>query len=272
MPAASLSAPVALLGIPWDAHSSHARGPAAGPAAIRNALADGAGNWVNSRGRDLRDPGILIDVGDVAFDGATEDIDAITGAVSAQLALGRPVLSLGGDHALTWPVFRAYAEQWSDIAIVHVDAHPDLHDAFEGDPLSHASPFARIMERDLAPRLIQIGIRASDEHQRAQAAGFGVETFAPERFGEALACLPTGRVYLTIDLDGLDPAFAPGVNHYEPGGLTTRELLTLIEALPGPIVGADIVELCPARDHQDMTAKLAAKLTKELVGRMSPPR
>ncbi len=264
--------PVALLGVPWDAHSSHARGPAGGPAAIRRALADGAGNWVDSRGQDLRDAGLLIDVGDVAFDGAAEDIDAISRAVSAQLALGRPVLSLGGDHALTWPVFRAYAERWAGLAIVHVDAHPDLHDAFEGDPLSHASPFARIMERRLAPRLVQIGIRASDGHQSAQAARFGVETFAPEQFGEALARLPEGPAYLTIDLDGLDPAFAPGVNHYEPGGLTTRELLTLIEALPGPIVGADIVELSPARDHQDMTAKLAAKLVKELAGRMAPPR
>ncbi|MGI9170127.1 MAG: arginase family protein, partial [Caulobacteraceae bacterium] len=186
-----------------------------------------------------------------------------------QLDLGRRVLSLGGDHAVTFHVFRAYADRWPDISIVHIDAHPDLHDNFAGDPLSHASPFARIMERGLSPRLIQIGIRASTDHQRLQAERFGAQTFGPEDMAGALACLPTGLVYLTVDLDGLDPSVAPGVNHYEPGGLTAREVLAVIGAIPGDLIGADIVELCPARDHLDMTAKVAAKLAKEIVGKMT---
>ena len=262
-------APIALLGVPWDRHSSHARGPALAPGAIRAALSNGAGNSFNTHGQDVSDQAVLIDVGDVAFTSPDEEADAITRAVADQLALGRRVLSLGGDHAVTYPIFRAFAAHRADIAIVHIDAHPDLYDDFEGNPLSHASPFARIMEQGLAKRLIQIGIRASNPHQDAQAARFGVETYPPERFADALAGLPSGPVYLSIDLDGLDPSFAPGVNHYEPGGLTTRELLTLIAAIPGPVVGADVVELAPGRDHLDMTAMVAAKLVRELVGKMS---
>ena len=263
-----LSSPVALLGVPWDRHSSHARGPAEGPAAIRGALAEGSGNWFNTRGEDLRDVGVMVDVGDVVFGDIAQEADAITTAVAAQLELGRKVLTLGGDHAVTYPVFRAFAAHRSDIAIVHIDAHPDLYDDFEGDPLSHASPFARIMERGLSSNLVQVGIRATYHHQEAQAQRFGVRSFGPDDLAAATQALPGGPVYLTIDLDGLDPSVAPGVNHYEPGGLTVRELLNLIKAIPGEIVGADIVELCPQRDHHDMTAKVAAKLVKEIVGQM----
>ena len=262
--------PVALLGVPWDRHSSHARGPALGPAAIRAALLSQAGNAFNIRGQDIRASGVMIDVGDVVFGVVADEADAISGAVAAQLALERPVLSLGGDHAVTYPVIRAFHDRWPDLTIVHIDAHPDLYDDFEGDPLSHASPFARIMEQGMANRLIQIGIRASNPHLDAQAKRFGVETFSPDQFSAAVAALPKGPTYLSIDLDGLDPAYAPGVNHYEPGGLSTREMLALIAAIPGPLVGADIVELAPARDHLDMTAILAAKLVKELVGKLTP--
>ena len=261
--------PVALLGVAWDRHSSHARGAAEGPAAIRAALADEAGNWENSRGQDLRDPALMVDVGDVALGDPAGEAGAITDAVAAQLDQGRKVLTLGGDHALTFPVFRAFAAHRRDIAIVHIDAHPDLYDNFADDPLSHASPFARIMERGLTRRLIQIGIRASNAHLRRQAERFGVETFGPDELAKATLVLPTGAVYLSIDLDGLDPSVAPGVNHYEPGGLTVRELLGVINAIPGEIIGADIVELTPRRDHLDMTAKVAAKLLKEIVGRMA---
>jgi len=264
-------APVALLGIPWDRHSLHARGPAGAPLEIRKALAVDSGNWINSRFQDLRDPALMIDAGDVGFDDEAGESVCVSRAVTALLDRGHPVLSLGGDHAATYPIVRAYSARHSGMAIVHIDAHPDLHDSFQGDPLSHASPFARIMERGLSPRLMQIGIRASDDHQRRQAARFGVETFGPDEVGEAIARLPAGPVYLSIDLDGLDPAFAPGVNHPEPGGLTVREVLAVIAALPGPIIGADIVELSPPRDVNGLTAHVCAKFVKELVGIMRLP-
>jgi agmatinase len=263
-----MSKPVALLGLPWDRHSSTGPGAGLGPAAIRRALADEAGNSFSADGLDLSRSEVLADMGDVDLSDPARDDQAITGAVRELLARGHRVLSLGGDHAVTFPILRAYAERHRELSIVHIDAHPDLYDDFEGDPLSHASPFARIMEAGLAAGLMQIGIRASTPHLAGQAARFGVRTFGPEAVAQAIAALPRGPVYLSIDLDGLDPAFAPGVKHYEPGGLTVREVLAVIAAIPGPIVGADIVELCPDRDHLDLTAKVAAKLAKETAARM----
>jgi agmatinase len=260
--------PVALLGVPWDSHSSTGPGAAAGVAAIRRALADDAGSPYANNGLDVRDAAVLCDAGDVDLSDEPGAVEAISRAVGGLLDAGRRPLVLGGDHAVSFPVLRAFAGRYPGLSIVHVDAHPDLYDDFEGDPLSHASPFARIMEAGLAARLVQIGIRASNPHLREQAARFGVETFGSDEVPAALTALPTGPVYLSIDLDGLDPAYAPGVKHYEPGGLTVREVLRIIAAIPGPVVGADIVELCPDRDHCDMTAKVAVKLLKEIVARM----
>jgi arginase len=258
---------VALLGAPWDSHSSTGPGAAAGVAAIRRAFADEGGNPYAVSGLDLR-KGVLVDAGDIDLSHEPGAADAITTAVAGQLDAGRRVLVLGGDHAVSFPVLRAYAGRYPTLSIVHIDAHPDLYDDFEGDPLSHASPFARIMEAGLAAHLVQIGIRASNPHLREQAQRFGVVTFGAEETQAAIASLPSGPVYLSIDLDGLDPAFAPGVKHYEPGGLTVREVLAVIAAIPGPLVGADIVELCPERDHGDMSAKVAAKLMKEIAARL----
>jgi agmatinase len=263
-----MSRAVALLGLPWDRHSSSGPGAALGPAAIRRALADHAGNWFASDGTDLGRPELLADMGDLDLSDPARDAEAITEAAAGLLAGGHSLLSLGGDHAVTFPLMRAYAEAHPGLSIVHIDAHPDLYDDFKGDPLSHASPFARIMEAGLAGSLVQIGVRASNPHQAEQARRFGVRSFGPEELSAALAALPDGPTYLSIDLDGLDPAFAPGVKHYEPGGLTVREVLAVIAAAPGPLVGADIVELCPERDHLDLTAKTAAKLVKEVAARM----
>ncbi len=261
-----------MLGVCWDVHSSHAHGAALGPGAIRQALWDEAGNRYSLSLVDALDTSMLVDRGDVALTGGEGDADLITAAAFDILDGGDQLLALGGDHAVTYPLIRAVASLYPGVRIVHIDAHPDLYHDFGADPLSHASPFARIMEQGLASQLIQIGIRADTPHLREQAQRFGVQSFSPDQIGRALAAvaaLGDGPVYLSFDLDGLDPAFAPGVNHYEPGGLTVREALSVIHALPGRLVGADIVELVPGRDLQNATAKVAARLVKELVARMA---
>jgi arginase family enzyme len=149
-----------------------------------------------------------------------------------------------------------------------VDAHPDLYDDFDGNRYSHASPFARIMEEGLAGRLVQVGIRTMSPHQQAQADRFGVEVIAMRDYRPDLALQLRGPVYLSLDLDALDPAVAPGVSHHEPGGLSVRDVLGLLERVAAPIVGADIVEYNPLRDHADMTAVVAAKFYKEVVARL----
>jgi arginase len=262
-------ADIVLLGIPLDANSSHLFGCAEGPAAIRAALHSGSGNSSTERGREVLSH--LDDAGDLAIAntaGSTDDADRITQAVDACLESGHQVISLGGDHSVTYPILRAFGHYFDDLTVVHIDAHPDLYDNLDDNPLSHASPFARAMEAGCMTRLVQLGIRTANPDQREQAARFGVEMLSPRELGQFDAKSITGPTYVSIDLDGLDPSVAPGVSHHEPGGLTFREVLDILDALPGPIVGADIVELNPSRDLIDMTAMAGAKLLKELVGAM----
>lgn len=116
--------------------------------------------------------------------------------------------------------------------------------------------------------LVQLGIRTATPHQREQAERWGVTMLSARELDAFDPAALSGPIYLSIDLDGLDPSVAPGVSHHEPGGLTVRELLDIIEALPGPLVGADVVELNPVRDLVDMTAMVAAKLVKEVAAAM----
>ena len=259
-----------LLGLPYDASSSFLRGAAAGPAAIRAALFSPASNGWSEEGVEVVPA--LADAGDLALPPDASSRARIEEGVARILLEGAAPIALGGDHSVTYPVLRALGPRHPVLTILHIDAHPDLYDEFEGDRFSHACPFARIMEERLAARLVQVGIRTRTAHQRAQAERFGVETIDMRAWDAGTRPVVTGPVYVTIDVDGFDPAFAPGVSHPEPGGLTTRDVVRVIQALPGPVVGADVVELNPRRDPSGITAFLCAKLVKELASRMLAPR
>ena len=256
----------ALLGIPFDAYSSYLRGAGDGPPKIREALGCDASNTWSESGVDLGS-GTYEDAGDLAF--AEKDafaaIEAGVGALIEQKK--RPVL-LGGDHSITYPIVKAMARRYSGLTIFHFDAHPDLYEEFEGNRLSHACPFARIMESGLAKRLVQIGIRTINRHQREQAERFGVEVVEMRALPACEKLKAAGPVYITFDMDVLDPAFAPGISHREPGGLSVREAITHLHAIQGDIVGADLVEYNPVRDVAGMTATVAAKILKEILGKM----
>ena len=259
---------VALLGLPWDEHSSFQRGAAGAPPLIRAAMRSPSSNLSTESGLDLGWEARFSDAGDVEIpegEGALAAIERVIGALASS---GARVMALGGDHAITYPVLRAQAAAYPGLTIVHFDAHPDLYDEFEGDRLSHASPFARIMEEKLAARLVQVGIRTLNAPQRAQIARFGVELVEMKDFRPDLVIRAAGPVYVSVDLDGLDPAYAPGVSHPEPGGLSTRDVLGVLQRLEGQLIGADVVELNPQRDPDGTTARVAAKITKELVARM----
>jgi arginase len=260
---------VALLGVPLDHNSSFLRGPAEGPAAIRAALHSGAANLAAESGVDFGSAGLLSDAGDVAITEGADCFEAIRTAAATQLAAGGRLLALGGDHSITSALVAAHEAVFPQLSILHFDAHPDLYDEFEGNRSSHASPFARIMERGRVRQLVQVGIRTLNAHQQAQAKRFGVLMHGMNDFDARAVVLPRGPVYLSFDLDALDPAFAPGVSHHEPGGLSVRDVLNVLRRVEGPIVGADIVELNPRRDLNGMTSMVAAKLVKEIGGRMS---
>lgn len=268
-----LLGPPRLTGLPYDASSSFLRGAAEAPAPIREALWSPQGNPWTELGEDISSADGLSDHGDLVL---TEDAAAaragIEAGITAVYAAGRRPIALGGDHSITYSVLRAVARAHPGATILHIDAHADLYDVFEGDRFSHACPFARIMEEGLASRLVQVGLRTITPHQRDQMERFGVTVFDMRRWGRGERPSTSGAVYLSIDLDGLDPAFAPGVSHREPGGLTVRDVIGLVHAVPGPIVGADVVEYNPGQDLLGVTASVAAKIVKELAGRMMADR
>ena len=257
-----------LLGIPHDSHSSFIKGAAEAPPAIRAELWSSAYNMWTETGVDLGTPGLFVDEGDIEFDGSTDAWELIESAVSEAIRGGEPAICLGGDHAVTHPILRAFRKRYPSLGILHFDAHPDIYEDFECDRRSHASPFARIMEEQLADRLVQIGIRTATGHQRQQWSRYGVEVTEMRQLKETPMLRFDTPVYISLDIDSLDPGFAPGVSHREPGGMSPRQILDILQTFEGRIVGADIVEYNPRQDFGSMTATVAAKFLKEIAGRM----
>ncbi len=256
-----------LVGIPFDGQSSYLRGPAEAPSKIREAMACDASNKWTESGVDLGAPGIYEDAGDLRFQ-EKDAFAAIEFEIQKLIDAGKRPVSLGGDHSITFPIIKAFAKKYAALTIFHFDAHPDLYEEFEGKPLSHACPFARIMEAGLAKRLVQVGIRTINQHQREQAQKFGVEVNEMRGLPACDRLKADGPVYITFDMDVLDPAFAPGISHREPGGMSVREAIAHLHSIHGAIVGADIVEHNPVRDISGMTATVAAKILKEILGKM----
>ena len=259
---------VAVVGVPLDENSSFLRGSALGPKRIRETLQSGSTNMSTELGVDLGSAEGWSDLGDLTLRSGSEAIADIETTASEFLSMGIRILALGGDHSITYPLVKAHARANKGLTVLHLDAHPDTYDSYDNNRFSHASPFARIMEEGLGVRLVQAGIRTMNPHQREQAGRFGITVLEMKDWSIARMPQLKGPVYLSLDMDVLDPAFAPGVSHHEPGGMTARDVLSVIHALPVETVGADIVEFNPMRDPGGTTAMVAAKLYKEIVGQM----
>ena len=254
---------IIIQGIQFDEKSSYQKGPKLAPPLIREALNCGSANMFAENLTSIENSKIE-DKGDFEISNYF-DIEKIT---KTHLDSGAKVYTLGGDHSITFPIIKAHFEKYPKLDILHIDAHCDLYDNFEGDPYSHACPFARIMENGLAVKLVQVGIRTLNTHQAEQAEKFNVEIHQMKNLD--LSTIPKFKnpLYISLDMDGFDPAFAPGVSHHEPGGLTSRQVIDLIQSIETEVIGADIVEYNPDRDFQNMTAFLAAKMMKEIVAKM----
>lgn len=250
-------------GLEWDAKSSFQKGAGKAPALIRKALYSDSMNLYSEKGISI-DTQAVTDKGDFNISNYF-DIETIT---RTHLEKNSKVVSLGGDHSVTFPIIKAYYDLYPKLDILHIDAHADLYHEYEGDPYSHACPFARIMENGFAVKLVQVGIRTLNPHQTQQAEKYKVELHEMRNLDLNRIPKFENPLYISLDMDAFDPAFAPGVSHHEPGGLSSRQVINLIQNLDAEIVGADIVEYNPNRDFQNMTAYLAAKMLKELLGKM----
>ncbi len=263
--------PWVFLGIADDTQSSFLRGPADAPDCIRRGYDGRCYNATTESGIDLTSS--VTDLGDLkprsTWEASAREYRA---KVEEIVREGETPFVAGGDHAVTVPVVEAFAVLRRPIHVVQIDAHPDLYPEFEGNPDSHASTAARLLEMDHVQSLTQIGIRTMNEEQRRQGERWSarlhiLEARALEGATPELPHLPAeAEVYLTVDMDGFDPAFAPGVSHPVPGGLTARQVLDLILRSRFTLVGMDVVEVNPSRDIQYMTAILAARLLHEGMG------
>ncbi|KAJ0113300.1 hypothetical protein Patl1_00245 [Pistacia atlantica] len=268
-----VTASTTLLGVPLGHNSSFLQGPAFAPPRIREAIWCGSTNSTTEEGKQLSDPRVLTDVGDVPVQEIRDcgvDDDRLMNVISESVKLVmdedplRPLV-LGGDHSISFPVVRAVSEKLGGpVDILHLDAHPDIYHSFEGNMYSHASSFARIMEGGYARRLLQVGLRSITSEGREQGKRFGVEQYEMRTFSRDRHLLE--NLMWTV----LILPFAPGVSHIEPGGLSFRDVLNILHNLQADVVAADVVEFNPQRDTVDgMTAMVAAKLVRELTAKIS---
>ncbi|MFD3485078.1 agmatinase [Streptomyces sp. NPDC058665] len=273
-------ADVAILGIPFDSGTTYRPGARFGPEAVRAAskllrpyhIGLGVEPWTALQVADAGD------VGATPFD-IPRAVEQIERAARALYANARNIVAIGGDHTIALPLLRAAHEQFGPVALVHFDAHFDTWDTVFGNPLAHGTPFRRAFEEGLlaADHCMHVGIRhstpAASDFDDDAALGFATVTTldvarqgidrTAERIRQRVGDRP---VYVSIDVDVLDPAHAPGTGTPEPGGLTTRELQLLLFSLADlDVVGADIVEVSPAYDHAQITALAAAGITFDLL-------
>lgn len=262
---------ISILNIPSDENSSFLRGCAKAPQKIIKAFYSSSSNEFSENNVNVHNANVINILDEINIPSGKAGINKIFNVACNEIKKNNKLVSIGGDHSITFPLIQAHAKKYNSLNILHFDAHPDLYDNFDNNPFSHASPFARIMEKKLVKRLVQVGIRTLNTHQREQVKKFGIEVIEMKDFNIDLSFQFDGPVYISLDIDGLDPAYAPGVSHPEPGGLTTRNIINIIHTLKGNLIGGDIVEYNPINDVNNITAITSAKLLKEIIGKILKP-
>ncbi|WP_461202422.1 agmatinase [Anoxybacillus sp. TBDG-1] len=260
-----------IYGMPMDWTVSYRPGSRFGPARIRE-VSIGLEEYSPYLDREL-DEVKYFDAGDIPlpFGNAQRSLDMIEQFVDRILEAGKFPLGLGGEHLVSWPVMKAAYKKYPDLAIIHIDAHADLREHYEGEPLSHSTPIRKIAELIGPKNVYSFGIRSGmkEEFEWAKENGMYMAKFdVLEPLKEVLPTLAGRPVYVTIDIDVLDPAHAPGTGTVDAGGITSKELLAAIHAIARSnvrVVGADLVEVAPVYDHSEQTANTASKLVREML-------
>lgn len=259
-----------IYGMPMDYTVSFRPGSRFGPPRIRE-VSIGLEEYSPYLDRSLEDI-VYFDAGDLLlpFGNAARSLDIIGEFVRGVLADGKMPVGLGGEHLVSWPVFQAVYEKYPDLAIVHFDAHADLREQYEGEPLSHSTPLRKAAGLIGGKNIYQFGIR-SGSREEWQYARENINFHPYEVLEPLKKVLPelAGRpVYLTIDIDVLDPSCAPGTGTAEAGGITSKELLDAVHAIAKAginVVGCDLVEVAPAYDPTEQTPIVASKVIREML-------
>ncbi|WP_019535715.1 agmatinase [Paenibacillus ginsengihumi] len=259
-----------IYGMPMDFTVSFRPGSRFGPARIRE-VSIGLEEYSPYLDKSLEDI-VYFDAGDLLlpFGNPGRSLDIIGEYVSGLLADGKFPLGLGGEHLVSWPVIEQVYKKYPDLALIHIDAHADLRESYEGEPLSHSTPIRKAAELMGGKNVYQFGIRSGSREEfrygRENVNFYPFEVLEPLK--KALPELAGRPVYLTIDIDVLDPMCAPGTGTAEAGGITSKELLAAIHAMADSelrFVGADVVEVAPAYDPTEQTQIVASKLIREIL-------
>lgn len=268
------------VGVPFDLGTSNRSGARFGPRQVRSESVLLRPYNMATRAAPF-DSLQVADIGDVATNAynIVDSIGKIERAYDEIIANGCRPVTIGGDHTIAWPILRAMHRRYGPIGVVHVDAHADVNDTMGGEKIAHGTPFRRAVEEGLldCSRVVQIGLRGTgyhaDDFDWCRAQGFRVvqaeecwhRSLVP-LMKEVVARVGNGPVYLSFDIDGLDPSFAPGTGTPEIGGLTVQQGLEIIRGLRGlNIVGADLVEISPPYDPHGTTALVGANLAFEML-------
>ena len=271
---------VCFVGVPFDIGTSNRSGARYGPRQIRTESCLIRPYNMATRAAPF-DSLQVADLGDIAINtfNLQKSIEIIENAYDDILAADCKPLTLGGDHTISLPILRALQRKHGPVGIVHIDAHADINDHMFGERVAHGTPFRRAIEENLVDpkRMVQIGLRASgyeaDDFDWPRAQGVRVvqaeecwyQSLAP-LMAEVREQLGDGPVYLTFDIDGLDPAYAPGTGTPEIGGLSVHQGLEIVRGCRGlDLVGSDLVEVAPAYDTSGNTALVAANLLFEML-------
>jgi len=278
-------ADIAVVGVPFDSGVSYRPGARFGPAHVREA------SRLLRPYNPVQDvepfsTQQVVDAGDIAANpyNLEEAVQQIQEAATELGANGTRLVTIGGDHTIALPLLRAVNEKHGPVAVLHFDAHLDTWDTYFGAPITHGTPFRRASEEGLIDMnaSLHVGIRGPlytrDDLRDDERLGFAIiasHEFETEGLARAiermLARLGDRPVYLSVDIDVLDPAHAPGTGTPEAGGMTSRELLAMIRALRAVnLVGADVVEVAPAYDHAQLTAVAASHVAYEIISAMTP--
>ncbi|MDP5274669.1 agmatinase [Chengkuizengella axinellae] len=259
-----------IYGMPMDFTVSFRPGSRFGPARIREASI-GLEEYSPYLDKSIEDM-IYFDAGDLMlpFGNAARSLDMIDEYVRGLLKDGKFPIGLGGEHLVTWPIIRQMYSKYPDLALIHIDAHADLREQYEGEVLSHSTPVRKAVELMGGHNIYQYGIRSGSREEFA----FGREhvNFHPfevlEPLKKTLPSLSGRPVYVTIDIDVLDPSAAPGTGTAEAGGITSKELIAAIHEISRSsvqVVGADVVEVAPIYDPTEQTPIVASKLIREML-------